>query len=254
MTMGEAITTYTAKGKKKAFMYGNTKIEYKLEFRSRKTLAIEVYPDSSVHVIAPLNAAQEAIDAKLLKRAKWIRKQQHVFSQIAKPLPKRQYVSGESYRYLGKQYKLKVNKNQLEKRIRLYQGKLEVFCVDEETVPSQLEDWLRQRASIIFKERFDLCLAITKTHGINHTGSFSLKYMPTRWGSCTKAGKIQLNPLLVAAPKECIDYVIIHELCHTVEHNHSKAFFKKLAKCLPDYEKRKEKLNQKVEVFDLKNR
>ena len=246
--MGEAI-----KGTLKTFNYGTTDIRYRLEHRERKTLAIEVYPDSSVHVIAPLKATQEAIDAKLLKRAKWIKKQQLDFSQIAKPLPKRQYVSGESYRYLGKQYKLRVIKGQVEKRVRLYQGRLEVFCVDAETVPAQLEGWLRARANIIFQERFELCLAITKAHGIKHTGNFSLKYMPTRWGSCTSAGKIQLNPLLVAAPKDCIDYVIIHELCHTVEHNHSKAFFKKLAKCLPDYEKRKEKLNQKVEVFDLQS-
>jgi predicted metal-dependent hydrolase len=72
--------------------------------------------------------------------------------------------------------------------------------------------------------------------------------MPKRWGSCTKEGKILLNPLLVSAPKDCIDYVIIHELCHTLQHNHSQRFFTLLTTLMPDWQTRKQHLNTRIEL------
>jgi predicted metal-dependent hydrolase len=77
---------------------------------------------------------------------------------------------------------------------------------------------------------------------------FQMRYMSKRWGSCTKEGKIILNPELVAAPKECIDYVITHELCHLKARNHSQAFYKLLGMVMKDWEITKERLNQIVEV------
>jgi predicted metal-dependent hydrolase len=70
--------------------------------------------------------------------------------------------------------------------------------------------------------------------------------MKNRWGSCTSEGRILLNPDLIIAPKQCIEYVIVHELCHLQEHNHGPAFYRLLNKLMPDWEQRRERLNDCV--------
>src|SRR5690625_1580094 len=104
--------TYTIK-------YGEQTIEYVLKRRDRNTMGIEVHPDGSVHVIAPANAAIELVNERVLKRAAWILKQQRAFSSYPPPLPPREFVSGETYRYLGRQHRLKINEGTTE-TIRLW--------------------------------------------------------------------------------------------------------------------------------------
>ena len=92
-----------------AVQYGSVTIGYDLAFAPRKTLGITVRPNLTVGVRAPLGAALEEIEAVVKKRAAWILKQQRELVRYLPHLPPRQYVSGESHRYLGRQYRLKVN-------------------------------------------------------------------------------------------------------------------------------------------------
>lgn len=235
------------------YQYGGSRIPYTLVYKNRTTLAIEVHPDSSVHVKAPLDAELEAIEAKLGKRAPWIRRQQQKFSEYALPLTERQYITGETYRYLGKQYRLKVTRSD-EKRVRLWRGYIEVYALDTATkddLAGLVSAWFRGRAEEVFSERYSVCVRAAKIHGVEHEGGFELRRMPKRWGSCTKEGRIHLNPILISASKDCIDYVITHELCHTVEHNHSADFYDLLSRVMPDWEKRQGRLNTLVEPFTL---
>jgi predicted metal-dependent hydrolase len=71
-----------------------------------------------------------------------------------------------------------------------------------------------------------------------------VRQMRSRWGSCTARGKITLNLKLVMVPRQLIDYVIVHELCHLAEHNHSKGFYTLLSRVMPDWEERREKLER----------
>jgi predicted metal-dependent hydrolase len=231
--------------------YGRSTISYTLSYKERKTLAIEVHPDCRVEVIAPLGASLEKIQDKVKKRAAWILKQQRQFERYPTPLPKRDYVSGESYRYLGKQYRLKVTHSK-ENTVRLYRGRLEVLTSDSDpaTVAKLVKEWFRSRAELIFGERYEVCRLEAQKHGIYHNQGFALRSMPKRWGSCTKEGKLLLNPSLVAASKDSIDYVVLHELCHTVEHNHSKRFYRLLQRVLPDWETRRHDLNTLTEVLE----
>ena len=73
-----------------------------------------------------------------------------------------------------------------------------------------------------------------------------VRQMVRRWGSCTTTGKVILNTDLVRAPVHCIDYVIVHELCHVRVHGHDKAFYRLLSACMPDWESRKARLESFV--------
>ena len=236
---------------KQSVLFGQTEITYSVNVSDRKTLAIHVYPDGQVAVDAPLNASHEAIAEKVKKRASWIFKQQIQFEAYPPVLPQRQYLSGETHRYLGKQYRLLVIQGDIDK-VKLVHGRLVVETVvpdSRERVKKLLQDWYRQRAKAIFTERYTYCLTLVAKIGIEpKLPGFQMHYMSKRWGSCTKQGKIMLNPELIAAPKECIDYVITHELCHLKERNHSQAFYKLLTVVMKEWEIRRTRLNQMVEV------
>lgn len=233
--------------------YGSQSILFALEYCPRKTLAIEVHPDRSVIVKAPPDATLPAIEAKVSRRAAWIVKQQRQFDRYATPLPPPDSVSGEGYRYLGRQYRLKLIESDID-RVRLWQGRLEIHTPElqnNQWVKKKIDNWYRDRATKIFGERYQDCTQLVAPYDIEHNRGFELRTMKKRWGSCTPSGKIFLNPQLVSAPKDCIDYVIVHELCHIRIHNHSPNFYKLLETILPDWKSRKDLLNNQVEVRDV---
>ena len=225
--------------------YGTTTIHYELIYAKRKTLAIHVYPDGHVEVKAPLGTPLERVEAAVHKRASWIVRQQKQFQIYAKPNPlPRRSVSGEAYRYLGRQYRLKVIEDQVE-RVQLSRGFLTVFVRQVENkawIAVLVDQWYRAQAERVFAERLDVCLARVESLGIARP-ELSIRAMKTRWGSCTAKGHILLNPKLMQMPKDLIDYVVLHELCHLKELNHSAAFYALLDRVLPEWRKRRQKLN-----------
>jgi predicted metal-dependent hydrolase len=98
---------------------------------------------------------------------------------------------------------------------------------------------------VVFGEIFAECSGRAERHGIQPEG-FKIRKMTNRWGSCTSEGHILLNIDLIVAPVNCIEYVIVHELCHLKEHNHSKKFYMLLSAMMPDWERRRERLNRCV--------
>jgi hypothetical protein len=183
------------------------------------------------------------IHEKVKKRAPWIIKQRARFEKYPQKRPERRYVSGESFFYLGRQHRLKVIKA-AETKATLSRGVFTVHIVDKDArgaVRKVVEKWLRERAAIYFQKRLETLVLKLKYHGVQ-LPILQLKTMPKRWGSCTKGGKIILNPNLVKAPSHCIDYVIMHELCHLVFHNHGPNYWKLLSKMMPDWKERKARL------------
>lgn len=235
----------TILGGRHRIQYGTSEIEYELTYSERKTLAIHVYPDSSVVVDAPLGTALPPIEQKLLKRAGWILRQQREFAQYpsANPLPRR-YVSGESYRYLGRQYRLKVVESAVE-RVTLSRGYLTVSVddpSDKSRIAYLIDHWYRSHARRVFNERLAVAFPRVQHLGIEYP-ELLIRSMKARWGSCSAAGRITLNVKLVQVPKDLIDYVILHELCHLKEHNHQSAFYTLLDSILPDWRERRHRLN-----------
>lgn len=228
---------------KQQILYGEDKIEYKIFYSNRKTLEIAVHPDASVVVTAPINTETNSIKQKVLKRIKWIYKQQQFFQQFQPRSVQKQYLRGETHLYLGKQYRLKVIGG-LREDVKL---KLGYFIVsvkdkeDRERVKNLLEEWYIERAKVKLDEYFKICWNKFATKDAIPP-ILKIRKMKKRWGSLSKSGTLTLNSEIIKAPKECIEYVITHELCHTEFHNHSAKFYYLLKQVMPDWEKLKNKL------------
>jgi predicted metal-dependent hydrolase len=228
---------------KQSITYGTTIIEYNLEYSDRKTLGIKVHPDSSVNVTAPTDSTNNKIKEKVKSKAHWILKQQEYFISFRPLTPPRKYISGETHLYLGKQYRLKVKQSK-EESVKLIGGKIIIKTnskKDKERIEKQLCQWYKSKAKKHFKEIFDKWISIYPSNKLKNP-SLALHWMKKRWGSCDQKGMIKLNVELIKAPKPCIEYVMVHEICHLTHLNHSKDFYKLLDKYYPIWRKVKTRL------------
>ena len=233
--------------------YGEHLIQFSIRRRANRKsgrVAIHVDPDGRVLVDAPESASEPQIRAAVTRRARWIHG--HLVAihlRRAHVLP-REYVSGESVLYLGRRYRLKVVvKKGAPAVVRIRGGYMEVFVSERkpELVKEALNHWYRTRARIVFAERLEATAA--SLQWIRATPFMRLQNMRVQWGSCSPAGRVTLNPQLVKAPRECIDYVLLHELCHLKEHNHSPKFYKLLDRHLPQWRRKKKRLDELAELI-----
>ena len=222
--------------------YGATIIDYDIEFAQRKTLSICVNPDSSVCLRAPIDATLEQIQQKVHKRASWILKQKRFFESFGTSTTKRQYISGESHLYLGRQYMLRVKESNVN-AVHYQNNIIEIECCHKKDAGILLQTWYRQRANVKFQEYAQPIIEQFSIYGVKPQ-SLSIKKMDKRWGYCTIDGHITLNPRLICAPRCCIEYVITHELCHLIYRCHNKEFYALLTKVMPYWEKWKNKLER----------
>lgn len=236
--------------------FGSSKIAYSLDYTARKTLGIQVHPDCSVHVKAPEGTAMDKVTETLRKKAPWILQQQREFLSYQPHTPPRRYVNGETHLYLGRQYRLRIVNGELLTdddsldTVKLDGGRLKVYTEDGsyDHVKKLLNAWYRQKAAEWFARLLPLGYARFKGIELPPLSAIPLvlREMPTRWGSCTATGKLILNPELIKAPRPCIEYVIIHELCHLVHHNHTRAFYTLQEKVLPNWRKLKDRLERSL--------
>ena len=222
--------------------YGATIIDYDIEFAQRKTLSICVNPDCTVCLKAPVDATLEQIQQKVHKRASWILKQKRFFESFGTSTTKRQYISGESHLYLGRQYMLRVKESNVN-AVHYQNNIIEIECRHKKDAGILLQTWYRQRANIKFQEYAQPIIEQFSVYGVKPQ-SLSIKKMDKRWGYCTIDGHITLNPRLICAPRCCIEYVITHELCHLIYRSHNKEFYALLTKEMPHWEKWKNKLER----------
>lgn len=234
-------------------VYGEEQIVFnlrRLPTRVVQRISIHVEPDGRVQVDAPITAALDDVLAAVRKRSRWI--SQHVGAaraRLAHVLP-REYVSGESIHYLGKRYQIKVN----VQPGTIAQAKMRGAFVlvtspvhDPVICRSAIDAWYRERARDVFMQR--LAVVAEPLRWVRALPPMRLQFMTRQWGSCSPSGRLTLNPWLVAAPREAIDYVLLHELCHLKHHNHGRFFYATLKRHMPNWELIKENLDEKAERF-----
>jgi len=225
-----------------AIQFGSKQIYFQLEYSNRKSLGITVKPDLSVLVKAPVDTSLEKVKEKLRKKAPWIIRQQSFFLYFHPKTPARKYISGETHLYLGRQYHLRIIQNNFES-VKLKGKYIEASVNDKLSAEQLVGEWYLQNAKLKLRTIAQPLIDNFKKYNIEPS-SIVLRDMPTRWGSCTPKGKIILNPELIKAPKGCIEYVIIHELCHLVHHDHTQKFIDLQTKEMHDWEKWKMKLEK----------
>lgn len=222
--------------------FGSKQIDFRLEYSDRKSLGITVTPDLNVLVKAPATTSLEKVKEKLRKKAPWIIRQQSFFLSFHPKTPARKFVGGETHLYLGRQYRLKILQSRLES-VKLKGKFIEVTTADKAKAKELVNEWYLQNAKTKFHAIAKPLIDNFRKHRVE-PGSIVLREMSTRWGSCTAEGKIILNPELIKAPKGCIEYVIIHELCHLIHHDHTQKFIDLQTKEMKDWEKWKMKLEK----------
>lgn len=235
----------------RSLRYGDERIAFSLRLqpaRRAQRIAIHVEPDGRVVVDAPQETSEAAVQAAVQQRARWISGQvAAVRARLAHALP-RAHVSGESLFYLGRRYVLKVIVDEgRDGHVRLRGTCIEVAVAkgDAARVRALLDAWYRKRAGEVLSARL---AALAPSLGwVRTPPPMQLRVTKKRWGSCSPAGRLTLNPHLVKAPRECIDYVLIHELCHLGEHNHGPRFHRLLDTLMPDWRRVKERLDGLVE-------
>jgi len=226
--------------------YGEQVIPYRIVRRLRKTMEIAVEPDTSVVIAAPMEASMEAVAAKLQQRAAWVVKQQRYFARFLPQTPRRRFVAGETHRYLGRQYRLRIVPHHQD-CVKLLRG----FIVVRTRQPHQpgivknlLEAWYGRCAQVKFPQRIAACRQRFPEPDAFRPHGLVIRQSSRRWGSMSPTGGLLLNRRLIEAPVVAVDYVITHELCHMAEPHHGAAFFKLLGRIMPDWEQRKQRLEQ----------
>lgn len=225
-----------------AIQFGSRIIDFRLEYSDRKSLGITVTPEMEVLVKAPTDTTIALVKEKIRKKAPWIIKQQSFFLSFQPKTPNRKYISGETHLYLGRQYliKIKIGKDE---SVKLKGKFIEVTAKEKSRSKDLLNDWYLNHARTKFHAVAAPLIDKFKKYKVEPS-SIVLREMPTRWGSCTPKGKIILNPELIKAPKGCIEYVIIHELCHLVHRDHSQRFIDLQTKEMKGWEKWKVRLEK----------
>jgi predicted metal-dependent hydrolase len=195
----------------------------------RKTIALIVKPDGSLLVRAPLRASNRSIQEFVSRNTLWIEKTRAKIKAVRPPPPK-QYMPGEEFEYLGNAYPLEIVPDQ-KKILLLEDGKFKLAASARDEAAIAFERWYKQQARQILNERVEFH---ARQNGFQYS-RVGITSARTRWGSCSAKGALNFSWRLIQAPMEAVDYVVIHELVHTVIHNHSRRFWARVEQTLPDY-------------------
>jgi predicted metal-dependent hydrolase len=232
-------------GERSEIQWGTTRIAYGIQRSSRrKTVGVTVAPPGQVLLTAPRGVPVERLDAVVQAKARWITSRLRRVRPEEPRLGPREFLSGESYLYLGRQYRLAVQAGGESAEVRLERGRLRVqvprgFQEEERAraVREALAGWYRERA----RERLTAQVGGWARRMGQEEPRVQVREQERRWGSCS-AGVVRFNWRIIQAPMRLVDYVVAHELVHLVHEAHDKAFWAALGRLLPDYEARREQL------------
>jgi predicted metal-dependent hydrolase len=226
--------------------FGTKTIDYKIERSSRRgTVSIAVDPAQGVLVTAPQPASVRRLDDIVHANALWIVERLKRRSDLPPPMPAKEFVSGETFLYLGRHHRLRLDLDQAPGPLRLDKGWLRIAIppmLEEhhrsQFVRAALLDWYRAKAARRLSERVK-----EWSDKLRIQEPELLMVEPKkRWGSASVSGTVRINWRIIQAPLSLVDYVVAHELVHLQHPNHTRDFWAALGRVMPDYESRKARL------------
>ncbi|WP_438971409.1 M48 family metallopeptidase [Methylophaga sp.] len=198
--------------------------------KRRKTLALAV-ADGRVSVRMPAKMGSQHAERFIREKTHWIQQK----LALHPPVTKKQFIEGETFLFLGQELFLKLISASKQNKVSVRDNALTVEL--KSTSPSQavilkhVTAWFKSQAKHLLEKR---CRELARSSGLQPKAIF-IKTYKARWGSCSRSGEIQFNWKLIMAPDSVIDYVIIHELCHLSQHNHSPAFWQLVENFCSDF-------------------
>ncbi|OIP23290.1 M48 family peptidase [bacterium CG_4_10_14_0_2_um_filter_33_32] len=201
-------------------------ISYNIIYSKRKTVALIIETDGTLSIRAPRRLGVEKIKAIVKQKKNWILKKVKEKEKRKRFIPK-QFTEGEKFLYLGREYEL----NFVDARLRnvIFQDEFIVPVLKPAVLKKMLEKWYIARAKQVIQERVKV---YSDKIGVIFS-KLRFSKAKSRWGSCSSKKTLSFNWRLIMAPLEIIDYVVIHELVHILEMNHSKKFWKKMEEFSP---------------------
>jgi hypothetical protein len=213
-----------------------------------KTADVRV-EEGAVSVVVPLTLSQDRIDKILNDKKQWI-KRKIMLHREAMPISIKEYVSGESFSYLGRNYRLKINRGHF-KPVKLVHGRLVVAVPKGQDQPQMVRNalirWYKHHAEMKLQEKVT---RYSEVVGVAPTG-VDIKTFKSRWGSCSVKGKLDFNWKIIMSPNRVVDYVVVHELCHLKHHDHSPQFWEQVERVMPDYLECKAWLKENAECLNI---
>jgi hypothetical protein len=228
-------------------------IEFELIRKDVKNINITVRPDFSVMVSAKADIPDTEIEAFVKDKSSWITKRlgRYQFTKSENNVAK-DYVSGETFKFLGKQYRLSVEDTTSVERVRLTGEFIKLYVKQKNKKSTKIrliDEWYRKQAKNEFEASLDRMFELVGNK-IQTKPKFEFKIMKKRWGSCLRSKNIiLLNLELIKAPTYCIDYVVLHELIHFIRKNHDSKFYELLTVLIPDWKNRKEIIDQEIVLY-----
>ncbi len=215
----------------------------------RKKAAILVRPNLKVEFRAPKGLSTDTIRKMVEGKALWIFKKLEWFEVNRLPDQKKQYCEGENYLYLGKECPLRIIfVDNIKKSLTFFKGSELTVEVPKNTPEYRLPFLVKEAIWRFYSERAEeeveeILRSYSKKLGIDPP-VFKVKYQKRRWGSCSADNILRINFQLIMAPHRQLEYVVVHELCHVKEKNHSVRFWKLVRELMPDYEKHRNSLKK----------
>jgi predicted metal-dependent hydrolase len=203
----------------------------------RRTIALIVERDGSLTVRAPLRMSAQMIEEFVEKHANWVQKKQAEVQSMVPQQP-RKYAAGAQFLYLGQAYPLEIVRS--AKRKLILDKSFKLAETQQSNAQIIFRNWYRKQAAKLINERVTY---FANQFGL-HVESIRITSARTRWGSCSAKNTLSFSWRLLMTPPDVIDYVVVHELAHTIHHNHSKRFWKQVEKWMPDYRERRKQLRQ----------
>ena len=220
--------------------YNSKTIEFQVEYRDRKTFEIRIIPPDKIRVRVPKRATEEEILKIVESKGQWINQKLFELKDFDYRKVTKEYVNGESFMYMGRNYSLQIveNSNIKKPHVKLYQGKfyIETNTRDQDILRQTMENWYREKTLEKVIERVEYF----KPYINRVPRSIRVKEQKKRWGSCNYKGDLMFNWRISMAPSDVLAYIVLHEMCHLIHFNHSRDFWNLLESIMPDYRDKKE--------------
>jgi predicted metal-dependent hydrolase len=234
--------------------FEETQIEYIFIRKQVKNINLRIKPEGKIIVSANLFVSANKIDEFVISKGKYILKALEKYKELQKYSQKpKQYISGESFTLLSRDLRLKVLEGAKES---IDADGIYIFLTvkDKEDYKGKsalVNRWISNQCKVVFEEIVGEVYVKFQKYGVK-TPQIRLRDMKSRWGSCQpKRGIITLNTRLIEAPRNCIEYVVLHEFCHFIQPNHSKKFYAFVQMLMPDWKERKKVLeSQEYHISD----